>query len=514
MPGANSSADAESPTIESRFGMLLCAGVLLSIASFVFDLNAQLGVAAGIPYVGLVCLFLFGPGRAWIWGAAIVGIALTLLGLVLSEPGGEPWKIYLNRFLSILAIIVVAGLADLAKRQQLVLMAKGLDLQDTVNSQSLRLESSEQQFRRAFDSSPNGLALVDGNGVVEMANSRLAELFDYQVDELVHEHIGKLVPARYVFDPGTSAFSLRNGTGDSNAVFEAQIYGSKRGGEEFPIDFQMTPIDDAGAKSIVTVGDLSERVNYERKIERQSSRLRRLNTELLEFAYSASHDLKAPLASISGLLAFCKSDLVDGDTAEVLENLDKANELAERLASRVEAILFLARSDKDAGDTIDLAVPQRIQDAWDALPHEGVTIETSYEHRGTVRCVGSRFDVVVENLLSNAIKYRDTDAKNPWVRIKTWDGAGQFCLSVEDNGIGIAEEHFSNVFRLYHRLAGKEVSGTGLGLALVKRNVIMLGGSVELEKGERGARFVVKLPHVPLDEPIGGHGNVGSHRGR
>ena len=96
---------------------LLAAAAAVGAAILAFDVWVELGVAAGVPYVALVCISYFGSRRSYVWSAAAAGVALTLIGYILSDDGSEPWKIYVNRSLAIFAVGITAVFVDLAKRQ-------------------------------------------------------------------------------------------------------------------------------------------------------------------------------------------------------------------------------------------------------------------------------------------------------------------------------------------------------------------------------------------------------------
>jgi len=82
------------------------------------------------------------------------------------------------------------------------------------------------------------------------------------------------------------------------------------------------------------------------------------------------------------------------------------------------------------------------------------------------------------------------------VRVVTWTHGDNFCLAVEDNGLGIPAAHQEKVFRLFHRLSDRDTAGTGLGLPLVKKNVTRLGGEVQLECKNNTTTFTVILSQI------------------
>ncbi len=371
-----------------------------------------------------------------------------------------------------------------------------IQVEKLADERTEQLANSEESIRRTFEASPNGLVIVEKSGKISMVNPQMTELFGYQSEEMLGQSIEMLVPERYQEQHVVDRIGYHKTRKTRMMGSGRDLSGLRKDNTEFPAEIGLTPLDIACGRTLATINDISERKRHERFVERKNEQLSRLNTELIEFGYSTSHDLKAPLASITGLLGFCESDLDDGEVEEVRSNIQKAKDLAERLANRVESTLNLAKSDMEEGETETIAVQQRVSDAWHSLPHEGVALETSFEHLDPVQSVSVRFDAILENLLSNAIKYQDPEQLEKVVRVSTWSSDGQFHLSVEDNGIGIPQEYQDKVFRLFHRLASHDKSGTGLGLPLVKKSITRLGGQIELQSSNGTTTFTVSLPQA------------------
>ncbi len=384
-------------------------------------------------------------------------------------------------------------------------------LQREVNEQSEMLRRTDERVRRTFHASPDGLVIEsDSRGIVSV-NAQFGKMFGYAKDSLVGLRIENLLAEEC--REGFMAFRAACQAAGAQPQPKQRFLAVRDDGTEFPVEIGFVKIDESEDVSecmmMVIVIDFSERgekPDHGASTRRFSLKLKdeqlgRLNTELLDFAYNVSHDLKGPLLSMAGLLDFCKIDLEAGEYDEAGCNIVRIQRLAKRLANRVESMLALARTDlkSDLWETIDAT--GRIQEAWESLPSDGMTFQTQLQDADSVLTVAARFDTVVENLLSNAIKYHDPSRSDRIVQVSSRMEGDSFVLSVADNGLGIPEEQREKVFRMFHRLAGTAAEGTGLGLALVKRNVLHLGGEISLEDNAEGmTTFTVTLPQAVVAE--------------
>lgn len=221
------------------------------------------------------------------------------------------------------------------------------------------------------------------------------------------------------------------------------------------------------------------------------------------FVSMVAHELKSPLAAIINYLNVIQSGMLDKDLAKVHEILDRCKTRGEALLELVRDLLHLNR--RDAGkvektvETLDL--PAAIRDQMEFLQGQadrhGITfhLETAGEDPVLVRMDRGDLDRVFMNLLSNGIKYNRHNGRLD-VRVRR-EGA-QVSASVTDTGIGMRAEEMAGLFQEFYRVrnrATKDIAGTGLGLATVRRVLEEYNGKIEVASTpEVGSTFTVRLP--------------------
>ncbi|MFH1897284.1 MAG: ATP-binding protein [Candidatus Desantisbacteria bacterium] len=235
------------------------------------------------------------------------------------------------------------------------------------------------------------------------------------------------------------------------------------------------------------------------KLKTRAEELEAVNKELDSFTYSASHDLKEPLRGIQSFSQFILEDYADklDDTGK--DYLKRLSNSAIRMKSLIDDLLSLSRISriKNPYTSVDSGklVRETIKGLRSIIEEKGAKIEIDDE-LPRVFCDEIKIQSVFHNLISNAIKYNDK--KSPKIEIgvegQKEDGVVFF---VKDNGIGIKEEHFDNIFGIFKRLHGKDEygGGTGAGLAIVKRVINDHGGKTWVKStfGE-GSVFYFSLP--------------------
>ncbi len=229
-----------------------------------------------------------------------------------------------------------------------------------------------------------------------------------------------------------------------------------------------------------------------REVEQQ---LRRANYDLEQFAYSASHDLQEPLrmiTSFSQMLVKSYPGTLDGEAALCVGFISEGSKRMRELLS--DLLAYTQVNDVPAEEEfVDLNEVYRkaLLNLKTAVEESGAVVESS--RLPVVKGHEGPFLQLFQNLLANAIKYRGEIA--PRIQVGTEESGGAWVVCVADNGIGIAPEYYANIFGVFKRLHGKEIPGTGIGLAICQRVVESYGGRIWVESEiNRGSRFYFTLP--------------------
>ena len=236
--------------------------------------------------------------------------------------------------------------------------------------------------------------------------------------------------------------------------------------------------------------DISEKKRTREELERS-------NAELEQFAYVASHDLQEPLrmvASYTQLLKKRYGGKLDADADEFIQfAVDGAN----RMQQLIQDLLAYSRVGSSHREPSTVSLEQVFDRATAnlraAIDSSGATV--THDPLPEVLGDETQLTQVFQNLIGNALKYRGTAPPRIHVGVKR-DDAGDYVLSVQDNGIGIAKEYFDRIFLLFQRLHGREdYPGTGIGLTITRKIVERHGGRIWLTStpGE-GTCFFFSLP--------------------
>lgn len=230
-------------------------------------------------------------------------------------------------------------------------------------------------------------------------------------------------------------------------------------------------------------------------VSSQTDSLQLANDELAQFAYRASHDLKAPLSAVKSLSRFIVKDIESNDTAEAINNAKTITKQMEKLESLVVDILQLAKADIGNEETSPINFEQLIVDVKERLywlmQDIPCQLETHINLEVEIISDKVRFTQIIENLVSNGLKYYDKNKPSPLVKLDISNNENRIIIVVSDNGIGIPKPFQAQVYGMFKRFNPELCSGSGLGLSIVKKHVEYFKGEITFQSSEQGTIFKI-----------------------
>jgi PAS domain S-box-containing protein len=247
------------------------------------------------------------------------------------------------------------------------------------------------------------------------------------------------------------------------------------------------------------ITDISDRKRAEDALRSTLSELAASRADLEQFAYAASHDLRAPLRAIDNLTQWIEEDLDSHLKGETRRNMELLKRRVRRMERMIDGILDYARADILGIELEEVDVEELLKEIVDLLdPPAGFKISIP-EGMPIIETAKAPLQQVFSNLIHNAIKHHDKERGR--IEIAMEEGEDHYCFMVRDDGPGIPETLHEKVFMMFRTLKSRdEVEGTGIGLALVKKIVERAGGSLSLDSSPgEGSTFLVRWPKVWME---------------
>ncbi len=420
-----------------------------------------------------------------------------------------------------IAIVLALVVGQLVRRQFATLALGYRQALNTVhqrNTALLRseadLEQQKEWFRVTLTSIGDGVIVTDQEGRVVFMNHEAEKLTGWTAVESL-------------LTPVSSVFRLihertREKMEDSFSVVfrENRVAGLSRmavlvsrSGEEWPIEDTAAPIRGPNGETLGVVlvfhnateirqaqqALRSHSDELERKVNERTANLRQAVNQLETFSYTVSHDLRSPLRAMQGFAVAALEEYGDKLDDQGREYLTRIKNAAERLDRLIQDLLSYSRLSRSEEPLVDLDLDKMMREIIENYPNlrspaAEVRIEGTLPH---VWGHESALTQVIANLLGNAAKFVhpgtvakiDVRAERLGNRLRLW---------IEDNGIGIDPKDAERIFSMFVRVNEASLyGGTGVGLAIVKKAVESMHGTVGVEPGkEGGSRFWVELGEV------------------
>jgi PAS domain S-box-containing protein len=372
-----------------------------------------------------------------------------------------------------------------------------LILQDNSSQKMLELalRDNEALFRSIFEQAAVGITQISPKGELLMFNQKMCEILGYKPEDLSltnyknFTHPDDLEKDRLI-EQNIFANKLSEG------VFEKRFL--HKNGKTIWAKVYLTVIRDEQNSAKYAVGivdDISEGKKAEQQIVKQNEDLIRLNSEMDNFVYRTSHDLRAPLASVLGLVYLLKREKDQNNKDEYISMIENS---VKRLDNSIHEILDLSRNSRIDFEYGLVSLRNIINTTFNSLTHvkgyENIKINIELNDEDFYSDE-KRIKMIFGNLLSNAVNYQNKYCSSSYIKIEGIINDKLAIINISDNGVGIEKKHLKNIFKMFYR-ANDHTTGSGLGLYIVKEAVDKLNGKIDVKsKAGDGTSFTLQIPN-------------------
>lgn len=389
---------------------------------------------------------------------------------------------------------------------QLMLLTQNITDRRKADLTLKETHKSLSDFRMALDVATL-VIITEANGNITYVNNNLLALTGYNSAELNNADFRTLLSE----ETHNSIQGLISNKIEKGEVWKGELRCVKRNGEPYWVNTAVIPFKDQNGfpyQYLSISSEITDQKQAESMLKSQNEELIKINTELDRFVYSASHDLRAPLVSILGLLNVARLDTSGESREQYFEMMEKS---INKLDTFVQEIIDYSRNARIEVKKEKVNIEEIVQNIFDGLKHrqgaEKVRLYISKSGHGDIYSDKGRLNIVFNNLLSNAVNYRSPRREEPWIKVHIDIKEDAYVIQVADNGMGISQEYLHKIFDMFFR-ASSETSGSGLGLYIVKESISTLKGHIQVESVQNtGTTFTIKLP-VPAKGEVNNDASI------
>jgi PAS domain S-box-containing protein len=406
-------------------------------------------------------------------------------------------------------IIVYPVFTETGELEEVVLILQDLSAERAVQEE---LQTTQERFRLMVDSALDAVISINSEHEVLDWEGRAQEIFGYSREDAEGKKLYDLIlPEEYV-QPHRDGMRHYLETGDGPILNSTvEIEAVRKSGERFPVELAIAVVRDRDTPTFTAfIRDITDRkvaesalresqaqyqalaAELEQRVHQRTQQLEQANRELEAFSYSVSHDLRAPLRTISSFAQLLSIEQEERLDDEGKDNLKRILDAGKRMSKLIDDLLQYARLSRVELklDVVDLSALAEsvVQDLRQKFPERSVDVRVDPEM--TVHGDISLLRVALENLLENAWKFTSKSAQQA-IHVGHYREADAQIYFVRDSGAGFDMKYSNKLFKPFERLHGDvDYPGTGIGLVNVQRIIQRHGGRMWAEAAlGKGATF-------------------------
>ncbi len=361
---------------------------------------------------------------------------------------------------------------------------------------AIKLSIREEELKSTLEGMSESVYVFDKNGLLVTTNQQKNKdyFIEYANDALVGKAYQEIFADSFIQKLDKAIRIVC--TTQIKHEFEYTLERNKE--EQSPDHYKIFVLarkDISGSFAGITM--ITRNVTASKRLKEQNTELEKANEELDHFVYSASHDLRAPLASTLGLINITR---ITDDLEEKIKYLNLMESSLKKMDRYIHDITDYSRNARLTIDLEKIEFKELIDDVIQTLSYHENTGKIDFvvktENTTPFFSDYSRLNIIFRNVISNAVKYHDLTRPHPFlaIDIKITEKEGVFRF--EDNGIGIEEKYIDNIFDMFYQ-ASPESFGSGLGLYIVKEALNKLKGTIKVASvPTQGSVFTFTIPNL------------------
>ncbi|MFN2457377.1 MAG: PAS domain S-box protein [Chitinophagaceae bacterium] len=362
-----------------------------------------------------------------------------------------------------------------------------------------QLIEREENLQQLLQHAPDAIIVIDEYSNIIFWNPKSEEIFGWTFEEVAGRPLAETIIPSYYRQAHADGMKRYLKTGEVRVLNKTiEITALNKKGSEFYVSLTISQSRQAGKTVFISfIRDITQQKKDAIELEKKRKELEESNSELEQYAWVTSHDLKEPLRKVLTYSDIILTRYKNNLPVEIESSCIKINDSAKRMNNLIQSILLYSSISKEKiifsqTDLTDI-VSEVVNDLEILINENHARIDVA--PLPSIEAVPFQMQQLFQNIISNSIKYRKPQ-HIPVISIAAEELDGKVVVTITDNGIGIDEEDEEKIFQLFFRLNNtKATEGSGVGLALSKKIVQNHKGTIHLKsKPGEGTIFFITLP--------------------